>query len=98
MLVLVLPLAAYLLHRSLGADADLSSWASVLRSGPGRLAVLLLTWSAVHHTAAGVRHLLFDAGYGNRYRQARRSAWTVHGIAIAVTLLVLLAMVWGSVR
>ncbi len=73
------------------------SASGALRSWPGRF-VLLLTWAAVHHTAAGVRYLLFDAGCGNRYRQARRSAWTVHGIAIAATLLVLLAMAWGAVR
>jgi len=98
LLVLVLPVVAYMLHRSLAADADLSGWASALRSWPGRFVLLLLTWAAVHHTAAGVRHLLFDAGYGNRYRQARRTAWTVHSIAIAVTLLVLVPMVWGAVR
>jgi succinate dehydrogenase / fumarate reductase cytochrome b subunit len=63
-LVLVLPLVAYLLQQSLAADADLVSWASALRSWPSRCVLLLLTWATVHHTAAGLRHLLFDAGYG----------------------------------
>lgn len=98
LLVLVLPLAAYLLHRTLLAEADLSGWAAALRSLPGRCVLLLLTWALVHHTAAGVRHLLFDAGYGIRYRQARGSAWAVHGIAIAATLLALLAMTLGPAR
>lgn len=98
LLVLVLPLVAYVLHRSLSGEADLSGWAAALRSLPGRVVLLLLTWSLVHHTAAGVRHLLFDAGYGTRYRKARQTAWAVHGIAAVVTLVVLAAMALGSGR
>ncbi|MDA8447388.1 succinate dehydrogenase, cytochrome b556 subunit [Paracidovorax valerianellae] len=96
LLVLALPGCVYLLAASLAPDADPARWAAALHSVPGRLVTLVAVWSLAHHTAAGVRHLLFDAGYGTNYRKARTTAWAVHGIAIAAVLLTLAWMAWGA--
>ena len=95
LLVLALPFTVYLLDRSLSPPADLSGWLAMLQRWPGRVGLLLLVWSLAHHTAAGVRHLLFDAGLGTGYRHARRSAWAVHALAAAATLAALLGMLPG---
>jgi succinate dehydrogenase / fumarate reductase, cytochrome b subunit len=51
--------------------------------------VLLLTWLAAfcYHFVNGLRHLLWDAGYGLEKLQARRSARLVLALALAGFLL-----------
>jgi succinate dehydrogenase / fumarate reductase cytochrome b subunit len=53
---------------------------------PGRL--LLLGWSFAFffHLANGVRHLVWDFGYGFEKWQADASAWFVVLLAIALTI------------
>ena len=95
LLVLGLPWLVWALSLSLSGERGggaAGPWLAWLGSMPGRLVLLLLTWALAHHTAAGVRHLLFDAGYATRYRQARTSAWIVHGVALLTTLLAAAAL------
>ncbi len=92
LLVLGLPWLVWALSLSLSGERVAGPWLAWLGSTPGRLVLLLLTWALAHHTAAGVRHLLFDAGYATRYRQARASAWIVHGVALLTTLLAAAAL------
>lgn len=61
---------------------------AALAQGPWKWVLLILAWSLAHHSAAGVRHLLFDAGIGTKLAQAKRSAWAVHIFAVAVAALV----------
>lgn len=50
---------------------------------------LLFLWSAAffYHLCSGVRHLLWDAGYGFQLRQAYRSGYAVMAATAVLTLL-----------
>ncbi|HET7865186.1 MAG TPA: succinate dehydrogenase, cytochrome b556 subunit [Burkholderiaceae bacterium] len=85
LLLAALPVVLEALQASLAGEAGWQRVAAALGGVPGRLALLVLTWALAHHLAAGVRHLLFDAGIGTRYAQARRSAWAVHAVALGLT-------------
>jgi succinate dehydrogenase / fumarate reductase cytochrome b subunit len=75
-------------------------WALALASGPdayglftglagsivGKLGFFVLTLCVFYHLANGVRHLVWDAGFGFKPQTASGSAWTVITIAIAGTL------------
>lgn len=60
---------------------------AVLASPIGLL--LLFLWSAAffYHLCSGVRHLLWDAGYGFQLRQAYRSGYAVLAATAVLTLL-----------
>lgn len=88
LLALALPFLAWVLALSLRDPAGYGQVLAGLHSLPVRLVLLLLAWALAHHCAAGVRHLLFDAGIGTTLPAARGSAWAVHGFALAVAALV----------
>lgn len=86
LLALALPFLVYALSRSLSGPEEYAELIARLSSVPVKLLLLLLAWALAHHTVAGVRHLLFDAGIGTEWRAARTSAWVVHGLAVLATL------------
>lgn len=88
LLALALPFLVWVLALSLRDPAGYGQVLAGLHSLPVRPALLLLAWALAHHCAAGVRHLLFDAGIGTTLPAARGSAWAVHGFALAVAALV----------
>jgi len=47
-----------------------------------------LLWALLHHTLAGIRHLLLDGGVGWRLAAARRSAWAANVGAALLTVIV----------
>jgi succinate dehydrogenase / fumarate reductase cytochrome b subunit len=51
--------------------------------------VLLFLWSVAffYHLCNGIRHLLWDAGYGFEIRQANRSSYTVLAATALLTVL-----------
>ena len=75
-------------------------WALALANGPdayalftgfadsiiGRLGFFLLTLCVFYHLANGVRHLVWDAGYGFRPQTATQTAWLVIGFAVLATI------------
>jgi len=88
LLVLLLPVALYLLQRSL---QDPAAFAQIARSAaalPGRLVGLLIVWVFALHFFSGVRHLLLDVDIGIERTKARRGAWFT---LIAAAVVVLLA-------
>lgn len=66
-----------------------------LGSVVGRLVMLGFVWSLVYHMMNGVRHLVWDMGYGFELKTAQFSGWLVFiasflsTAAIAVTMLVM---------
>ncbi|MBS1191716.1 MAG: hypothetical protein H6R10_3508 [Rhodocyclaceae bacterium] len=88
LLALALPFLVWTLALSLHDPAGYGRVLAGLQYPPVRLALLVLAWALAHHCAAGVRHLLFDAGIGTTLAVARRSAWAAHGFALAVAALV----------
>jgi succinate dehydrogenase cytochrome b subunit len=87
-LVLCIPLLAWLLGESLRGPEGFAASAHVLSGDGPRLVLLLLTWGLLHHLFAGIRHLLLDLDIGMDRPVARQSAWLVL-IAAPVAALVL---------
>lgn len=94
-MVLALPVAAILLQQALRSPHEFAATAALLTSWTGKLALLLLLWSVLHHLLAGVRHLLLDLDIGLERDIARRSAKLV---LIAAPLLAIAVRVAGSIR
>jgi len=60
---------------------------AVIGSLLGRLLLFGWTWALFYHLCAGIRHLVWDAGYGYDLRATDISGWTVVAGSIALTLL-----------
>jgi succinate dehydrogenase / fumarate reductase cytochrome b subunit len=86
-LALAIPVAAWLLARSLqGAEgyADAAAW---LGRPVVKFVAILWIWALTHHLLAGIRHMLTDIDIGSRLRDARRSAWTVNVAGAVIALI-----------
>lgn len=90
--VLLLPLLAYLLHRSLEDEAGFSWVLSLWEGRAVRLFVLLFVMLLVQHFLSGLRHLLLDLDIGVSRSTARASAYACFLITVAIT--VWLAVCW----
>lgn len=53
-----------------------------------------------YHLIAGIRHLIWDTGRGLERAQARRSAWVVAAVSVALMLLITYCawLSWGRAR
>ena len=86
-------LAGWAVSLASGPDAY-ASYMGLLGSIPGKVVLFGLTVSLFYHLAAGVRHLVWDSGFGFRPRTADMSgmAAIAFGLAAAVAVWVLAAM------
>jgi succinate dehydrogenase / fumarate reductase cytochrome b subunit len=84
-------LSAWLVAIALGPDAYLAvlRW---LASPIGLLLLFALTFSFFYHLCNGIRHLVWDAGYGFDMRKARASGFGAVAIALILTLAFWLAL------
>ena len=83
----VLMLAWFLI----AASADASSFAifsDFINSFAGRVTLFLVTWALFHHLVGGVRHLIWDAGYGLDAPLRDQMAWATLIGGFALTVLV----------
>ena len=87
-LFLAIPLSLYLLQLSLRNDTGFTEMLSYFTSPVIKLALILLTWSFVHHLFAGFRFLLIDQNIGISLSAARKTAWFVVFAAVIVTLII----------
>lgn len=85
-----------------GGGLIVAAWAVALASGPeaygtfmtllgsplGKLVMFGMTASMFYHLANGVRHLIWDFGYGLDIKSANASSYAVFGFTIAATLAV----------
>ncbi len=88
LLVLLLPVAIYLLALSLESLAGFHKAVSFLTSVSGRSIVLLSVWLVAQHFFSGIRHWLLDIDIGIEKDTARVGAWLTF-LAAGVTLIVL---------
>ena len=80
-------LAAWLI--SIAGDGDaFAQFNSFAGSLPGKLALFAFTASLAYHLLNGIRHLLWDIGWGFELPQVYASGWIVLGLALAVTCVV----------
>jgi succinate dehydrogenase / fumarate reductase cytochrome b subunit len=74
----------WLLSAAAGA-ADYERVMSLLSTLIGRLMLIGFSFAFFLHLANGVRHLIWDVGYGFEKRQANASAWFVLLLAVGLT-------------
>lgn len=77
-------LAAWLFSVAGGDEAFalFNSWADSL---VGKIALLAVTASLVYHLLNGVRHLLWDIGWGFELPEVYASGWIVIGLTLVIT-------------
>ena len=83
----VLLLAGFLI----AVSSDASSFAvfsDFISSFIGRLTLFVITWALFHHLVGGVRHILWDAGYGLDAPLRDQMAWATAIGGFALTVLV----------
>lgn len=81
-------LAWYLIALAAGPDAfETAAW--FLNSIIGKLVLLGFTWALFHHLLGGIRHFLWDAGYGMDHPERE---WLAQGTLVGG--LVLTSLVW----
>jgi len=93
LMFVLIPMALYLLDRSLRSADDFAAVATSLYSW--RWLLLPLVWALSHHLLAGLRVLLIDLEWGLQRDAMRRSAWFVTLTAAAITVAVAINMGLG---
>jgi succinate dehydrogenase / fumarate reductase cytochrome b subunit len=80
-------LLVYWLAAAASGEAAFATAQAFLGSVVGR--VLLLGWSLAlfYHLANGIRHLVWDAGFGFELPTVYRSGWAVVAFTVAATLI-----------
>ncbi|THD47243.1 MAG: succinate dehydrogenase, cytochrome b556 subunit [Bradyrhizobium sp.] len=85
----VMMLTWFLLAASLDASA-FAVFSGFIQSILGRLILLGFTWALFHHLLGGIRHFIWDAGYG---LDAPEREWLAQGTLIGGVVLTLI--VWA---
>ena len=80
-------LAWYLVALAAGPDAFAPA-AAIAGSIVGRLVLFLFTWALFHHFLGGIRHFLWDLGWGMGAPERELLAWGTLIGAIVLTLAV----------
>jgi len=80
-------LAWWLLALAAGGEAYADA-AECLASPLGQLFLFGFTLSLVYHLLNGIRHLLWDAGWGFEIPEFYASGWAVAGLTVVFTLLI----------
>jgi len=75
----------FLLDMSLGSEAGFARARAYVGHPLVKLSLLALLWAYLHHLCAGVRHLFLDIDLGVELRAARRSAFAVFVVSLALT-------------
>ncbi len=67
---------------------------AMFRSWPGLIILFAVSYQLFHHAFGGIRHLIWDAGYGFSVRSAERLGLISLALAIVTTLLVWFLGAW----
>jgi succinate dehydrogenase / fumarate reductase cytochrome b subunit len=80
-------LAWWLLAVAAGGDAYASA-AACLASPFGKLVLFGFSLALVYHLLNGIRHMLWDIGWGFELPEVYRSGYTVFGLTVVLTALI----------
>lgn len=75
----------FLLDMSLASEAGFARFRVLVGHPLAKLSMLVLLWAYLHHLCAGVRHLFLDIEVGVELKAARRSAFAVFAVSLALT-------------
>jgi succinate dehydrogenase / fumarate reductase cytochrome b subunit len=84
--VVGIPFILYLFQNSLTSELSFQSYRSAVSSWLGKLVLLALIWSFLHHLLAGIRFLLLDVHVGIERDPSAKTAWAVLGLSLFLTL------------
>ena len=64
----------------------------------GRLIVFGNTWALMHHLLSGIRHFVWDLGYGFKANEREALTWgaAIGGISLTVLLWILAYVIGGG--
>jgi len=74
----------YLLDLSLASESGYAQAGELLRHPIAKLLVIASIWALLHHMCAGIRHLFLDIDVGVSLHVARRSAFAVFVVSLAL--------------
>ena len=83
-----IPLILWLTQKSLASAAGFAAATAALATTPGKLVLLVLAWSYIHHVLAGLRHVVLDFHIGIDLAPARSSSALVLVLSALLTLIV----------
>ena len=75
----------------IAASTDASSFAvfsDFIGSFVGRIVLFFVSWALFHHLVGGIRHIVWDAGYGLDAPLRDQLAWATLIVGFALTILV----------
>lgn len=70
--------------------------AACLASPIGMVAAFGFSLALVYHLLNGIRHLLWDAGWGFEIPEVYRSGYAVFGLTVVLTAAIWFAALWGG--
>lgn len=76
----------WLLDSSLASESGYAQAGEFLRHPIAKLLVIVSVWALLHHMCAGIRHLFLDIDVGTSLHAARRSAFAVFIVSLALTV------------
>jgi len=76
----------YLLDSSLASESGYARAADLLRQPIAKLLAIASIWALLHHLCAGIRHLFLDIDVGTSLPVARRSAFAVFVVSLALAV------------
>jgi succinate dehydrogenase / fumarate reductase, cytochrome b subunit len=86
LLFLSIPLALFLLHKSLTEPNFYAAFYGAMSCPLAKLIYIVLIWAFVYHMTAGVRFLFLDINKGTDIKQAKMTAWIVLVVSTLITL------------
>jgi succinate dehydrogenase / fumarate reductase cytochrome b subunit len=87
-LFLLLPFLICLLDKSLLDETSFGEFREIIAHPLSKLVLLGLLWAYLYHFCAGVRFLFLDIGKGVELPCARKSAWAVVIVSLALTIVI----------
>ena len=76
----------YLLDLSLASESGYAKAAETLSKPIWKLLAIASIWALLHHMCAGIRHLFLDIDVGVSLQAARRSAYAVFIVSLAMAV------------
>jgi succinate dehydrogenase / fumarate reductase, cytochrome b subunit len=91
-------LMAWLVAAAMG-DKEYNLLSSFLASPPGLILLVGFTWSVIHHMLGGIRHFIWDAGYGFSVSTVRALSWGTLFGSVTLTGVIWFAALslWGKI-
>ena len=90
-------LAWWLMRMASGGDRAITS-AALFGSTAGMLMLFVFTLALMYHLFNGIRHMMWDAGWGFDIPDVYKTGYAVIILSVLSTVMIWGAVLWGSAR